>query len=70
MVPSESPPYINMFFRPLKVFMKVTSMVMVVEKADVVTVVAPMLHWLFCRVTVELTGLRSAPLTLSHSKET
>ena len=48
---------------PLKVMAKV----MVFERPDDVTVVAPIRHWLFCRVLVELTGFASDPVTLSHS---
>src|SRR5665213_634757 len=56
-----------MFFGPAKALLKVMSRVMEVENAVVVTEVAPIEHWLFSRISDELTDLIWAPMTLSHS---
>src|ERR1035438_2151342 len=56
-----------MFFGPLKALLKAIATLMVLERADVVTEVAPIVHWLFCKIADELTGFSSAPIALSHS---
>ena len=45
-----------MFFGPAKAPLKSIWTVRVSERAEVVSEVAPILHWLFCTVLVELTG--------------